>query len=469
MFVNTLSGRFLMLTIVFVMLAEVVIFLPSVARFREDFLASRLERAQIASLALLASTDDMVEEALEQELLSNADVLNVVLYRNEVRELVLSSPMTGEISKTVDLRTDGAFRQIADSVARLSIPRAEWIRVVDEPVKAGGMLIEITMNTAKLRSEMLDYSFRILALSAFISVLAAMLLFLAVRRFIVKPITRVVDHMKAYEAAPEDARQIITPSAGVVELHEAEEALQSMQTRLSASLRQRQRLADLGGAVSKISHDLRNILTTATLLADRMEMSEDPAVKRTAPKLVGSLSRAVNLCERTLSFGKAEEPAPEISSISLKELVDDVLESERLASDADLVILKSDIGVGVVIQADNEQIFRVFSNLVRNARQAIEATKKPGSISVTFAQVDRQSTITFSDTGPGLPARAREKLFQPFEGGVRQGGTGLGLAIAAELVKGHGGELILGDTSKSGTEFIVRLPLGEMDEIGPSR
>ena len=64
---NSLSGRFLILTTVFVMLAEVLIFVPSIARFRQDYLASRLERAQIASLALLA--DDMLDSALEAELL----------------------------------------------------------------------------------------------------------------------------------------------------------------------------------------------------------------------------------------------------------------------------------------------------------------------------------------------------------------------------------------------------------------
>lgn len=88
---NTLSGRFLILTIIFVMLAEVLIFVPSIARFREDFLLSRLERAQIASLALLA--DDMIDPGLEEELLRNAGVFNVVLRRNEARQLMLSSPM----------------------------------------------------------------------------------------------------------------------------------------------------------------------------------------------------------------------------------------------------------------------------------------------------------------------------------------------------------------------------------------
>jgi hypothetical protein len=86
--VNSLSGRFLILTVIFVMLAEVFIFVPSVARFREDYLLARLERAQIASLALLA-TDGMIDDELEYELLRNAEVLNVVLLRDATRQLVL--------------------------------------------------------------------------------------------------------------------------------------------------------------------------------------------------------------------------------------------------------------------------------------------------------------------------------------------------------------------------------------------
>ena len=82
---NTLSGRFLILTIIFVMLAEVLIFVPSIARFRVDYLNTRIERAQIASLALLA--DDMLAPELEAELLQNAGVYNVVLVRNETRQL----------------------------------------------------------------------------------------------------------------------------------------------------------------------------------------------------------------------------------------------------------------------------------------------------------------------------------------------------------------------------------------------
>jgi len=131
---NTLSGRFLILTTVFVMLAEVLIFVPSVARFREDYLLDRLERAQIASLALLA--DDMLEMELEAELLKNAEVYNVVLRRDEMRQLVLSSPIPKPISQTYDLRDPGALVLIRDAMLRLFRPGNDLIRVIGAPGSA---------------------------------------------------------------------------------------------------------------------------------------------------------------------------------------------------------------------------------------------------------------------------------------------------------------------------------------------
>lgn len=460
---KTLSGRFLFLTIIFVMLAEVLIFVPSIARFREDYLLQRLERAQIASLALLA--DDMIDRALEDELLRNAEVYNVVLRRDEIRQLMLSSPMPAPIDKTVDLRDRRASVLIMEAMHRLFNSEPEVVRVIGSPVREAGLLIEITIWSKDLRAAMIDYGLNILVLSAVISIFTATLLFIAVRMILVKPIKGVVGYMQSYAAAPEDARRIIQPSAGVVELREAEDALQTLQTELTASLRQKDRLAQLGGAVAKVSHDLRNILTSAQLFTDRIEMSEDPTVKRMAPKLVNSISRAVNLCESTLAFGKAEEPAPSLCQVNLTDLVEDVLDSERLAiKDFDLS-LSDNVPKNMMVRADGEQLYRVVSNLVRNARQAIVTAGKPGEIMVSADEEADAWMIRVLDTGPGLPPRAKEFLFQPFQGGARKGGTGLGLAIASELMRGHGGSLSLIKSDETGTNFEICLPKGDIAEI----
>lgn len=456
---KTLSGRFLILTIIFVMLAEVLIFVPSVARFREDYLLARLERAQIASLALLA--DDMIDQTLEIELLENAGVFNVVLRRDEMRQLMLSSPIPSPITATYDLRDPSAYELISDALMRLVRSEDEIIRVIGSPTRDAGLLIEVTMMTGPLRMAMLDYGMRILVLSAVISIVTAGLLFLAVRRLLVVPIKGVVQHMKSYAEAPEDARRIITPEADVTELREAEDALQSMQTELTSLLRQKERLAQLGAAVAKISHDLRNILTTTQLIADRMEMSEDPKVKRAAPKLVNSISRAVTLCESTLTFGRSEEPPPALTRLPLTGLVEEVLDSERLAESEVPVTYRAEIPPEMVVRCDPEQLHRVLSNLVRNARQAIASRKEPGEVVIGAREDEAAWVIDVRDTGPGLPKKALEHLFTPFQGGTRKGGTGLGLAISAELIRGHGGTLELTRSDETGTVFTISLPKGQ--------
>ena len=455
-FFNTLSGRFLLLTVVFVMLAEVLIFVPSIARFQVDYLQLRLEKSQIAALSVLAA-DDMIMPELEVELLANAEVFNVVLRRDEVRQLVLSSPVPGAIEQTIDLRMAMPWQLIREAFGMLTNPENRVIRVIGNPVREAGLLIEITMETKALRAALLDYGLRILALSALISVVTAFLLFLAVRRLLVLPIRRLVRQIDAYAQAPEDGRRLIAPTASVSELRTAENALHSLQTQLTGALKQKERLAQLGGAVAKISHDLRNVLTTAQLFADRIEGSTDPAVAKSAPKLVRSISRAVSLCESTLAFGRAEEGTPVLQRFQLLPVVNDVLEGEGLSPDSPVTPLV-DIPSGYVLRADPEQLYRILSNLVRNAKQAIEATEKPGTIEVSAVEDETGWSIRVGDTGPGLPARAKDHLFTAFQGGARKGGTGLGLVISAELVRGHGGTLDLVRSDEDGTEFVIHLP-----------
>ena len=455
---NTLSGRFLILTIVFVMLAEVLIFVPSIARFRFDYLNTHIERAQIASLSLL--DDDMLTPELEAELLRNLGIYNVVLVRNEARQLALSSTLPSPISATYDLRNPGIGTLIVDALYEITLADDRIIRTVGVPKRDAGELIEITLDTGPLQHAMRDYGLRILWLSAIISIFTAALLNFVVRWVIVQPIAYLGRSMREYEKAPQDARRIIKPRASVIELHEAEVALASLQSELSAALRQRQRLAQLGEAVAKVSHDLRNILSTVQLLSDRLEESNDPAVKRMAPKLVRSVSRAVALSENTLAFGRAEEPTPQLQRFFVRDLIDDVVSQESLALEhATQVQFQVTCNISEM-RADPEQLYRVLQNLIRNARQAVGESY--GKIEIEADESDANWSITIRDNGPGLPPKALEHLFHPFSGGTKREGSGLGLAIAYELVAGHGGTLDLLDNSENGACFQITLPKGEI-------
>ncbi|MBP7240999.1 HAMP domain-containing sensor histidine kinase [Amaricoccus sp.] len=463
---NTLSGRFLGLIIVFVMIAEVLIFVPSVSRFREDYLQNRLELGQLAALALLATPDEQVAPDLEAELLATADVYNVALRREGVRELALQGEVPDVIAASYNLQKASDLAMMRAALKVYFAGAARVIRVIGQTKLGERSLVEITMSEEPLRAAMIAYGLRILYLSLAITLAFAALLFFAARHYIVQPIRRVVDHMTAYRDDPEDARRVIAPTSDVRELREAETALHELQLRLTGALKQKERLAALGGAVAKISHDLRNLLTTAQLLADRIEGSADPAVRRTAPKLVAAISRAITLCERTLTYGKAEEAAPALVDVDLAPIVDEVVESE--AAGAALARVEADVTAGLRIRVDADQLFRVLTNLVRNAVQAIEALGQPGVVRIAARPLGDLVEITVSDTGPGLPEKARENLFQPFRGGARRGGAGLGLVIAAELVRGHGGALELAATGPDGTVFRVTLPAA-LAEPAPRR
>lgn len=460
MFLKSIAGRFFLLTAIFVMLAEVLIFVPSLARFRMTYLETRLEAAQIASLSVLASAQDMVDEALEIELLENAGVLNVVLDRDAVRQLVLSSPMTGPIEQSFDLREATATSLIRDSFQAWFRTDNRVIRVVGVPVNGGGDLIEVSIYEKPLRDAMTAYGRNIFFLSVAIALMVSVLFYFATQALLVQPNRRLIQQVKAFQATPEDARQILVPNSRLTEVYEAEVALADMETQLNQALRQKERLALLGGAVSKISHDLRNMLTTAQLLADGLERSEDPRVKRSAPRLMSAVTRAVDLCERTLTFGKAEEPEPVMTDLKIEGLMADIAEAETLAAGDHDIVIKVDADKDLYVAADAEQLYRVLSNLVRNARQVLQARQEPGVINMSAKQEGDHIIIRVADNGPGLPEKAKEKLFKPFEGGVRAGGSGLGLAISYELVRNQGGILELASSDENGAIFAVTMPAG---------
>lgn len=455
---RSLSGRLLIVTIVVVMLAEVAIFVPSVAQFRRAYLLERVHRAEIAALTVLAASDGMVSPDLEAMLIERAEVLNVVVKREGAREMVLSSRQVGPLAATYDLREPSLAELIRDALVRIVDTDGGVIRVIAYAPDDMGTEMEITLESAPLAKAMRDYGLNILWLSLAISLATAAMVFFAVRRAVVRPMTDVIRNVKHFSENPEDARRIIEPRSRVGEIADAERALADMQRDVRAALTARSRLASLGEAVAKISHDLRNILGTTQLMADRLETSRDPIVARTAPKLIASLDRAIRLCQSTLTYGKAEETPPEPRAVALGELVAEVCEGLGLTETGRTVIHETDIPATLVVKADPEQLYRVLSNLARNAVQAIQATGKPGRLGISAEETDDAVVIRIVDSGPGMPAKAIEHLFQPFRGATRPGGTGLGLAIAQELVRANSGRLTLVSSTTAGTEFRITLP-----------
>jgi signal transduction histidine kinase len=463
-----LSAKLLLLTITFVMLAEVLIFVPSVANFRITWLTDRLTGAHLAALAADAVPGSVVPDQLRMELLRTAQVRAVALKRSNERRLVLPPDIASPIDDTYDFRASARERGMGNELAlRLNLiwdalgvfvaREGRIIRVIGEPGMGAGDFIEVVLPEAPLKVAMIRYGLNVLGLSVIISIITAALVYFALNGLLVQPMTRITRNMLRFSQNPEDASRIIVPSNRSDEIGTAERELANMQEELTQTLQQKSRLAALGLAVSKINHDLRNMLANAQLISDRLSSLPDPAVQRFAPKLIASLGRAITLADSTLKFGRAEEAAPRRELLSLRPLVEEVGDGLSLPREG-AVGWTIEVDAALRIDADRDQLYRVLSNLARNALQAIEQLDPVrGHIRVIGRRDGRGVTIEINDDGPGVPEKARIHLFQPFQGSARKGGTGLGLAVAQELVTAHGGTIRLRETVK-GASFEISIP-----------
>jgi signal transduction histidine kinase len=453
-----LSARLLGLTVLFVMLAEVLIYVPSVANFRKNWLNDRLAAAQIAALVLDAAPAESLPADLEKRLLEGVGARAVAVRGGGTRRLLAVSDMPPEVSRTIDLR-DASWRTlIRDAFTALLEPAEQPIRVLGQGM-AGADFVEIVIDEGPLRAAMLDFSRNILILSLVISGITASLVYFALQFFIVRPVRRLTGAIAAFGDEPEDASRILAPSRRTDEIGVAERSLAQMETSLADALRQKSHLAELGLAISKISHELRNMLTTAQLLTDRLERTADPAVQRVAPRLVATLGRAIAFCQATLAYGRAAEPLPQRRRVALAPIVAEMRDAAALAAGAG-ISFAADIPPNLDVDADPDQLSRVLVNLVRNSVQALSQAGTrdgPPRLSISAKREGRTVTIHVADNGPGVPEQAKARLFSAFRSSGRPGGAGLGLAISAEIVRLHGGTLTL-EPTPAGACFRIAIP-----------
>lgn len=468
-----LSGKVLLLTIIFVMLGEVLIFLPSIANFRIQWLKGRIAQAEIAALAAEAAPDQILSSDLRSEILKGAGVLVVSLEKGESRKLALRSDGDFMIDASFDLRSTMWYEAITDAFGAMLAGENRLIGVMDKPPNMSGDLIEIALYEEPLRAAMFGYGINILLLSIFLSLLVAGMIFAALNWVLVKPMQRLTRNMVEFGQNPEDFSRIIKPGLRHDEIGIAERELHGMQSELATMLQQKNHLAALGLAVSKVSHDLRNMLTSAQLISDRLSNVEDPTVQRFAPKLINSLDRAIEFLSQTLKFGRAQELPPNRERLELRELADEVIETAVIKASSRIRIFNR-VKPGVVADADREHLIRVLTNLTRNAIQALEflqaerSDAPEGAITLEARREGSVAVIEVRDNGPGIPEQVRERLFQAFQSAARQGGTGLGLTIAAELVRAHGGDIILQSSSDAGTCFVITIP-DQVTQLRPGR
>ena len=457
-----LSAKLLWLTVLFVMIAEVLIYVPSIANFRLNWLNDRIAAAQTAALVLEAAPDSMIPSTLEESVLRHVGARTISLKQGDKRRLLAYADMPDEVIATYDIRDVGLLASIGDAFATLARPGDALIRIIGLP-PTQGEFVEIVVEDRPLRAAMWAFSRNILILSLFISVMTAALVYLTLHLSIVRPMKRLSANLGAFRADPENPARVVSPERRSDEIGDAQRALAGMQRDLQASLAQKNHLAALGLAVAKINHDLRNILASAQLFSDRLASVKDPTAQRLVPKVIGALDRAIALCQATLAYGKAAEPPPERRRLPLLPVVEEVGAVLGLGPEGTIAFDVS-IDRGLEIDADPDQLFRVLLNLGRNSVQALAArgARAGDAIRVGARREGSVVVVEVSDTGPGVPVQARPKLFLPFETAGSGGGTGLGLAIVAELVKAHGGEIALVDGTLGAT-FRITIPDRALD------
>jgi len=454
-----LSTKLLVLTACFVLLAEILIFVPSVANFRMRWLEERLGTAATVSVVLVGEDSSSLSRQVQNDVLMAIGAKAIAVRDDGVSRLLVVAEMPPEVDEHVDLDNTGAIAAMAGALDTMVFGGERVLRVFGK-VGESDKEFELVIPDSRLRNAMLVYSGNVALLSLIISLITAMLVFYAIDRMMIRPIRAMTRSMLSFSQRPDDPARIIGAENRADEIGVAERELAGMQEHLRKTLGEQKHLADLGLAVSKINHDMRNILASAQLMSDRLRMVKDPTVQSLAPTLVRALDRAVAYSEGVLAYGRTQEAPPSRRRLRLRQLVEDVESMLGVGADSGVEFVNG-IDPGFEIDADSEQLFRILTNLCRNAVQAMTGQAERAAVSRLSVTAEREgsvSRILVSDTGPGLPRKARDNLFAAFRGSARSGGTGLGLAIAQELARAHGGEVDLLESVGGRTVFSVTIP-----------
>jgi signal transduction histidine kinase len=446
-----------------ILAVAVAIYLPLAGNYRAAWLEDRLRIGIVAAVVLDAVPDVMnLPRMLTNRLLNSAGAIAIVYRRNGQSQLIEleDHPMPHE-AVTVDMRAPDQANLVMGAIDTLMHAGDRTLRILGHSDESGDpdAQVEVLISEAPLHDDLLEYSRVIALISLLVAIVTAVVLYLLLNRLLIAPVRRITGNMVAYRMAPENAALIISPTRRKDEIGIVENELAAMEADIFSMLRQRRHLADLGLAVAKINHDLRNTLTSAQMLSDQVVALDDPKIQRLAPRLVQSIDKAIGFAQSVLDYGRQSATPPRPVPVDVRALIDESAIDAGIVRHAD-IRFRNDVPDDISIKVDPDQLARVLVNLMKNAREAIEAAApaiEAAEIAAGFREAGDEIFVTIRDNGPGLPPRARDNLFVAFEGSARAGGTGLGLAIARELVEAHGGKLHYIPLDP-GTRFDIALP-----------
>ena len=459
-----LSARALVLTVMFVLLAETVLFMPSLGRWLEQELNDRLSDGHLAIRTLEVVPDAMPTGALTDELLAHVDADLVAFRAPGQPKLALFRDPSLRADSSIDLRRTNIFQLSAFAWKLMLDHRADAIvRVVGTSPVDPMAEIELLLGQQRICANLRSYALRIALLSMFIGLVTGFLLYLTLRWLIVRPVVRLTQAVQDFAEHPEVAH---VPQAGTKrrdEIGTAFRQLDAMQTTVRAALAQNRRLASLGTGVAKISHDLRNLLTTSLLITERMQASQDERIAKAAPRLSESIERAATLTHTIVQHAREGLPPLSVEPVVLKPFFGGVIDRvrQRWGPEGKVVSLIEDYQTKTA-SLDPLQIERVLNNLLDNAFEA-----GAGKVDLQAIATAQSLTIIVSDDGAGIPDAAVAHLFDAFKGSTKRGGTGLGLHNSAEIIFAHRGSIELtatGQDAEGPTTFRIELPQPEKTE-----
>jgi signal transduction histidine kinase len=470
-----LAARVLAVTIGFVFLAMGLFYVTRLTAHREMWLHGKISAAQTTVEAFGLAGPAPPPQELSQKILHSVDVKSLAVETPAGRRefVIAGGPPAGAESITAD---DNSYLESMAATFHALFAAPRTLVELHAPAQANQPAIEFAFDETPLIQSLWRVSRNFLTISLTIAAVVTCVLWAALWRMVLQPVRRLTSNIIAFGESPQDASRVIAPTGRGNEIGRAESALAVMQRSLAHELAQRKRLAELGMAVARINHDLRNILSAAQLISDRLATITDPLAQRLAPRLVATLDRAIQFCQSTLTYGASRELPPARRRFDLSELANQVVESGKAENDA-AIDYNIEIPPRFCVYADPDHILRVLENLSRNAAQALMAKGatdgRPKAIRFAAIRTDGLALIEVSDTGPGFPPDQNERIFEPFHKSTSEIGAGLGLAIAADLVTRNGGAITLApakaDDFYCGARFLIKLPTADAAARKPVR
>lgn len=457
-----LSGKLLLMTIGFVMLAELVIFIPSATTYRQDWLNDRAKQAGLLALALTGVPDFEASEILTEQFMLDTDVIMMSTRRDGMSEFILGHPPETSGLETIDLREVGRLPLFRDAVGTFFGKTDVHLRVLSDSPVRGQDALELIIPKVKLQTAMRDYAKGIAVLSLAIAIMTGLLIYLSMLFLIIRPIEKLAAGLADFRENPETRQSNLPPSSRKDEIGQLQREFYDMKQGVRASFKQRERLATLGMAVAKINHDLRNVLASASLISDRLASDEEERISKMGHRLTRAIDRGIKLTSEVLNFSLSGQDEADLDVVRISLLVGEAA-GDTLGSfgtGARRIGFTNKIPSEMIVTADKDHTYRIFHNLFRNAAQAMAKISEDDALrhlTVEAMPSGDHIEILVKDTGPGLPEKAKDNLFKAFASASGRGSTGLGLTISQDLAREQGGDINLESTSEEGTVFAVCL------------